>query len=152
MSYTPKLYSVPARAISVLDERGALSTVDLSEALDIVPSLVRPSLQVAVKHGLMHFQRAGKGGLWHLGSADDADGYKYISHAEEFGGEAGEDEFLVSLFSDGEVAISGAQMTETGIVLSIEQVARLFKFFDHTAGYIKALGQERLAELGEQPI
>lgn len=154
MSYTPRPFSIIARALSVLDVRGPMSTADLAEHLDIVPVNVRPQMATAIKHGLAHFQRAGNGGTWHLGMADDAEGNNEIEEliGDQADGEAGDDEFLISLYSDGEVAITGARMTDEGILLSIEQVARLFKFFDHTAGYIEALGQEQLAAQSGQAL
>jgi hypothetical protein len=152
MSYTPKPGSYIAKAIELLKVTGPLSTSTLAAELKIASSDVRANMKTAVTHGLLFSERNGPLTFWNLGAGTQqvkpakkaAPKQPEVEPCHEEGITEEDDEFLVSLHSDGDLTIQGGQPLETGFLLTKKQALKLAYFLEDTAGLLERLERDQL--------
>ena len=156
--YTPKPGGYIAKTLDLLDA-SCLSTAELGVGLGIDSADVRAYMLTAVKHGLLHFVRDGRSGVWMLGAAADAEtqdaDVSDDSEADAAGEEDGESDgdgqpdqepFLVSLHSDGELTMRGMHVDHTGgVLLSKAQALVLANFVHYGQAFLVANAAESAA-------
>jgi hypothetical protein len=89
---------------------------------------------------LLAKRRVGHGYVWRLGALQIAS--LESAPIDETDAPAAADSFNFALWNDGELAINGAQATDSGIILNVKQTAALVAMLTNMPGYLEYLGQQ----------
>ena len=142
--YKPQNGSVAQRAIAYFDANpdAQLSSEQLAVVLGSPRVSITTSMRPVCAAGLICSERVGFKYVWSKPQTAAQDDGGACSEAAQDA--AAEPVFIVGIYSDGDISITGARAIEDGIMLDRAQAARLVKVVMHTHGYFEALGLETL--------